>query len=163
MLVRQDKKGLTLIEVVISIAVLAILMAGIVASILHLRRTSEALVREEIATAVAGGFLEQVRAVDYPELLGLANNGGMLELIIRNNVRIDVQVDSLAWTEVMVPLTTNPAGLVENEMVFRFRVILEDMQPMRSVSIRVPFEWEDVLTRNWMQREVVLIRSAIPR
>jgi prepilin-type N-terminal cleavage/methylation domain-containing protein len=163
MLTRQHKSGLTLVEVVISIAILALLFAGIVAAVLHLRRTSESLVREEIATAVAGGFIEQVRAVDYPELLALANGGGILELIIRNNERIDVVVNEQGWTEVMVPLTTDPAGAVQNEMTFWFRILLEDMDPMRSVVMRVPFRWVDVLTGNLMERELVLIRSAIPR
>jgi prepilin-type N-terminal cleavage/methylation domain-containing protein len=163
MLAKPNRSGLTLIEVVVSIAILALLFAGIVAAVLHLRRTAESLVREEIATAVAGGFLEQVRAVDYPELLALANTGGVLELIIRNNARIEVVVNAQNWTQVMVPLTTDPDGAVQNEMPFFFRILLEDMDPMRSVAMRVPFRWDDVLTGNQLERELVLVRSAIPR
>jgi type II secretory pathway pseudopilin PulG len=163
MLRRRSCLGLTLIEVAVSIALLAFLAAGIFSAVLQLRRTSEALVREEIATSVAGGFMEQLRAVDYPELLRLANVGGSLELVIQNNLRINVAINTTDWTEVLVPLTTNADGEIENEMPFDFQLFLQDMAPLRSIVLRVVFRWQDVLSGNNRERELVLLRSAVPR
>ncbi|TVP77178.1 MAG: type II secretion system protein [Puniceicoccaceae bacterium] len=163
------RSGLTLVEVIISLVVLSMLAIGIIASVLQVRRTSEAQVRGELAYAVANGFLEQVRGVNYNELSEASQSGANVELITRNNTFVEVAINSAEFTELRVPLSIDGDGSVATEMTFSFRVQIDvpidsdTGAPLRMMSIRVPYRWWDPVINDERQRELILVRSQVSR
>jgi prepilin-type N-terminal cleavage/methylation domain-containing protein len=64
-----SERGFTLVEVVIASVIFSILAAGLFSSALQARKWAEASVRESVATAVATGFLEQLTATDFANII----------------------------------------------------------------------------------------------
>jgi len=64
-----SKRGFTLVEVVIASFIFSILAAGLFSSAIQVRKWGEATVRESISTAVATGFLEQLTATDFANII----------------------------------------------------------------------------------------------
>jgi prepilin-type N-terminal cleavage/methylation domain-containing protein len=71
---KSKKRGLTLMEVMISLVLFSLLAAGVFSATLQARRHAEANVREAIAVSVATGFLEQLAATDFPLLARHVDN-----------------------------------------------------------------------------------------
>jgi len=63
-------RALTIVEVVMALAVLGLLLGGILRSILQSRRLTEGSIYQGMATTVANGYMEQLKAMD----IGLVAN-----------------------------------------------------------------------------------------
>lgn len=66
---RLSRRGMTLVEVVYSMALVTLFTSGILASMLYSRRVSELAVRQNVAIELAQGYSEQIKNMGYEELV----------------------------------------------------------------------------------------------
>lgn len=64
-----SRRGMTLVEVVYSMALVTLFTSGILASMLYSRRVSELAVRQNVAIELAQGYSEQIKNMGYEELV----------------------------------------------------------------------------------------------
>ncbi|HYC72498.1 MAG TPA: hypothetical protein VEB66_14915 [Opitutaceae bacterium] len=62
-------RALTLVEVMVSLTLLATVMVGFISTFVQSRRTTESSVLHAAATALVYGMVEQIKALDYTTLL----------------------------------------------------------------------------------------------
>lgn len=125
-------RGLSLVEVVISLGILAVIAGGTVGVTFQVRSMSEQTVYENTALTFAQGYLEQLRSLDYNTLLSAAGSGSVpLELINASGVTItDEGGGEMAngdWARETVFLDENAAGSPIQPMTFRFRPVLTSL------------------------------------
>lgn len=65
----RQRRGLTLVEIMVSMWMLATVMLGFIATYMQSRRSTEANVLAAAATALTYGIIEQVKQLDYTTLL----------------------------------------------------------------------------------------------
>lgn len=66
---RAPERGLTLVEVMVSLTLLATVMTGFIATFVQSRRVTEASVLHAAASSLVYGIIEQVKGLEYTELL----------------------------------------------------------------------------------------------
>lgn len=62
-------RGLTLVEVMVSITLMATVMLGFIGTFLQSRKTSEASVLQSASTSLVYGLIEQMKGLDYTTLV----------------------------------------------------------------------------------------------
>lgn len=62
------QSGLTIVEVMVSLGVLAMLMMGLFASLLQSRRLTEASIYQNSANTIIQGYIEQMKNMEFEEL-----------------------------------------------------------------------------------------------
>lgn len=65
----RNQRGLTLVEIMVSMWVLAVVMLGFIATYMQSRRNTEANVLAAAATSLTYGIIEQIKQLDYATLL----------------------------------------------------------------------------------------------
>jgi len=149
----RQTRGLTLIEIMVSMGVFTIVSMGILAVVLQIRRMAENNVYENTALTMAQGYLEQVRSLPYGQLLAAANfvgtpptpdlgvgrlnllsaNGGGATFLLNESNQL---LRSTQWTNERVFLDRDAAGRNLQPMDFRFRVSLLNIDNPALVAIR---------------------------
>lgn len=66
---RPTDRGLTLVEVMVSITLMATVMLGFIGTFLQSRKTSEASVLQSASTSLVYGLIEQMKGLDYTTLV----------------------------------------------------------------------------------------------
>lgn len=97
-LLRQ--RALTLVEVMVSMALLATVMVGFISTFVQSRRTTESSVLHAAATALVYGMVEQIKALDYSTLLPSMEVDPDAPDAIENDVpyiRVRVNQDLTVW------------------------------------------------------------------
>lgn len=173
----ERKTGFTLVEVMISMTIFAVLAAGLIYGALHVRFTAEAAVRESIAVAIATGFLEQMSAAEFDNLSNrISNRNSTFQFVSRDGQELDpargletmTQTD---WGDPMdVPLVDKrdeDDNIIQGPtMDFWFipaaassADALED-----SIDIRIRFRWDNgrsQKTGRYPERTLVMVRNRI--
>lgn len=67
--VRRGARGMTLIEVVIALSILALTLGGILAALIQSRRLTEGSVIQNSAMTVVQGYLEQIKNMDLKDVV----------------------------------------------------------------------------------------------
>lgn len=62
------KRGMTLAEIVVGMAVFSLIAGGIISLTIQSRRMAEAAIRENTAATVTQGYLEQIKSIEYSAL-----------------------------------------------------------------------------------------------
>ena len=130
---RCGARGMTLIEVVLALSILALSLGGILAALMQSRRLTEGSVIQNSAMTVVQGYIEQIKNMELKDVVnatkdpsagGVANLGASFEIKTRFKeppaTGADDGVDSL-WTtpgnppalSTFTPGTT-PTGVVDN-------------------------------------------------
>lgn len=104
--------GLTLVEVMVSMSILVILMLGFIGSFLHSRRVTEASVLHAAASSLVYGVIEQLKGVDYTELLPSSTvDDNAPTSLAPPYVRVRVNQDLTQWLRVVyTPAPGTPAA-----------------------------------------------------
>ena len=66
---RRSTKGLTLVEVMVALVLMATLMVGFITAFIQSRRVTESSVLHAAATSMIYGIIEQIKQLDYNSLL----------------------------------------------------------------------------------------------
>jgi len=65
---RATRSGLTLVEVMVALGVLAMLMLGLFAGLIQSRRLTEASIYQNSANTIIQGYIEQMKNMEFEEL-----------------------------------------------------------------------------------------------
>lgn len=98
----SPRAGLTLVEVMVSMSILVILMLGFIGSFLHSRRVTEASVLHAAASSLVYGIVEQLKGVDYTELLPSSTiDENAPSSLAPPYVRVRINQDLTQWLRVV--------------------------------------------------------------
>lgn len=105
-------RGFSLVEVMIAMTLLVLLMSGFVASFLHSRRVTESSVLHAAASSLVYGIVEQLKGVDYTELLPSSTvDPNAPTAVTPPYVRVRVNQDLTQWLRVVyTPAPGTPRG-----------------------------------------------------
>lgn len=121
-------RGMTLVEVVVAIAIMAMLSLGILSVLMQSRRLTEGSIYQETANTIASGYMEQMRSMDLAVLCNYDTNGNaqltasytIPTLYPQPDSGVEATSDPLATTPGSPPapssivLGTTPTGTVDN-------------------------------------------------
>ena len=110
--VAAASRGLTLVEVMVAMTILVVLMLGLISSVLHSRRVTEASVLHAAASSLVYGIVEQLKGVDYTELLPSSTvDPNAPTSISPPYVRVRINQDLTQWLRVVLtPAPGTPLG-----------------------------------------------------
>jgi len=108
----SPRAGLTLVEVMVSMTIMVVLMLGFIGSFLHSRRVTEASVLHAAATSLVYGIVEQLKGVDYTELLPSSTvDDNAPTSVTPPYVRVRINQDLTQWLRVVyTPAPGTPAA-----------------------------------------------------
>jgi prepilin-type N-terminal cleavage/methylation domain-containing protein len=127
-------RGLTLIEVMISLGIFALVATSVVAVTFRIRSMAEQTVYQNTALVLAQGYIEQLRSLDYPTLeraaqdatgtvaLALVNAGGATVADTSGGV-----LGNGDWSSETVFLDENANGTPIQPLQFRFQPVLTSL------------------------------------
>ncbi len=172
---RLPQGGFSLVEVVISMVILTLLGAGIIAATLQIRRAAESTVRESLAVAIGTGFLEQLISSDYPILRNQADAGASWRFFTRDGTEESIPLRPIGTTgdgtRIEVPLVTelktDESGTsVDSETTMALWVLpMIDRAPDNSenaLNIIIRLTWDDPRGRK-TTRSLAYVRSRVPQ
>jgi len=108
----RNKRGLTLVEVMVSLTIMAMVMLGFIGTFIQSRRATEASVLHAAATSLVYGIIEQIKQIDYDSL---PNNEidpaeaaqDTLGLINPPYIRVRLNQNTVTWLQVVSTLVTD--------------------------------------------------------
>jgi Tfp pilus assembly protein PilV len=105
---RRLLRGVTLVEAMMALSVLALFMLGFLGAFVQSRRTTEASVMHAAATSIVYGIIEQIKQLDYANALpSQVADPGDPSNTTPPLVRIRLNQNTLKWLRVVY---TNSAG-----------------------------------------------------
>ena len=122
----SPRRGLTLIEVLVSVTVLTVLTVGILGGLLQSRRLTEGSIYQNSALTIVQGYLEQIKNMEFSSLpYRLSNDtliagGGAtadeIPTLSDQNTPDPLRISSGAppLVTALVPGTTAPTGVIDN-------------------------------------------------
>jgi prepilin-type N-terminal cleavage/methylation domain-containing protein len=185
----RHSRGLTLIEVMVSMGIFALISLGVLSLVTQVRRIAENNVYENTAITMAQGYVEQVRSLSYSELLAAATYSatppsppaadpgvGSLRLFSANgggNLLTNEAGRPLRrgnWARERVFLDRNSQNQDSQPMDFRFRVNLVNLNnatllPIMPQGIEITIDYQFTLPdgRNrTITRSLRNVRSVVP-
>lgn len=94
--------GLTLVEVMVSLILMATVMLGFIGTFIQSRRTTEASVLHAACTSVVYGIIEQIKQLEYSELLpSLVTDPTDGAATAAPNVRVRINQNTVKWLRVV--------------------------------------------------------------
>lgn len=74
----RSRAGLTLVETMVSSAVLAMILFGIFAALMQSRRLTEGSIYQNSAVTIVQGYIEQIKAIEFSDLPYLDGSGTLI-------------------------------------------------------------------------------------
>lgn len=185
-------RGLTLIEVIVSMGIFTLISFGVIALVTQVRRIAENNVYENTALTMAQGYIEQIRSLPYAELEAAASftgtpplppapdlGVGALRLFSANGGGTEVLTNVAGrplrrneWTRERVFLDRNAENQDTQPMDFTFRVGLTNLNnpallpaPVNAMGTEITLEYQFTLPdgRNrTITRTIRNVRSIVP-
>jgi prepilin-type N-terminal cleavage/methylation domain-containing protein len=100
----KRRRGLTLVEVMVSLTLLATIMLGFISAFLQSRRITESSVLHAAASSLFYGVVEQIKGLSYTELLPSTAVDNDAPIDVRNlppYMRIRINQDVTKWLRVV--------------------------------------------------------------
>lgn len=94
--------GLTLVEVMVSLGILAMFMGGFLAAYVQSRKVTESTVMHAAATSIVYGIIEQIKQLDYATMLPNAvADPGDLDATTPPLIRVRLNQNTMRWLRVV--------------------------------------------------------------
>jgi prepilin-type N-terminal cleavage/methylation domain-containing protein len=103
-------RGMTLVEVVVSMSILATVMLAFLGTFVQSRRVTESNVLQAAATSLAYGIIEQIKQLDYTALLPNYETDPDAGSLTPPYLRVRLNQDRVVWLRVVH--NTDPDALV---------------------------------------------------
>jgi hypothetical protein len=162
-------RAVSLVELVISMAVMTIVSVSVISVTFLIRSTAEQAVYQNTALTLAQGYLEQLRSLDYASLSAAATSSGNTLALINaagNTVRDEAGnlLNAGDWAREVVFLDVNTRGANIQPLTFRFRPVLTNM-PSTAAGVEITVFFET--TYNWgvtrtYRGALRSVRSSVP-
>ena len=172
---QAKQRGMTLIEVLIALVMLAMLSASVISVTFQVRSMAEQAVYQNTALTLAQGYMEQVRHLDYTTLRSVAQDStGSVTLPLDRTDGAQVKPASGTffgngtWASETVYLDQNAAGVPTQPMNFTFRAGLVSLESATggaasgvevTIQYRITYNYGVLRTINGVLRSV---RSSVP-
>ncbi|MBI2814848.1 MAG: prepilin-type N-terminal cleavage/methylation domain-containing protein [Opitutae bacterium] len=99
---RANQNGLTLVEVMVSLTLMATVMLGFIGTFIQSRRVTESSVLHAACTSVVYGIMEQIKQLEYSELLpNMSVDPTDAAATPAPNVRVRINQNTVKWLRVV--------------------------------------------------------------
>lgn len=103
----RQRRGLTLIEVLVAMGILTTVMAGFLGTFVHSRRSTEGAVMHAAVTSLVYGIVEQIKGQDYVTLIPSNEDDTAAPANTKPYIRVRINQDLPVWLRtVYTPYTT---------------------------------------------------------
>jgi prepilin-type N-terminal cleavage/methylation domain-containing protein len=158
-----QEQGFTLLEVMLALVLFGFLSIGISQNLIMTRGISETNIREVTAYAVASGYMEQMKAIPYSELMVSVDNPSEPVPTILNQGEPDpLMIDE--WVQKTVVIDEPTGGAAVRTMPFHVRLEIDDLEPSgngHALGITLFFAWVDTDSGRRQQRSLRTIISQV--
>ena len=126
-------RAMTLVEVIISLGLFAILSASVISITFQIRSMAEQTVYQNTALTLAQGYMEQIRHLDYTTLKQVSQDNTKT-LPLDNTTGSQVQPDTgtffgnHVWAKETIYLDQNAAGAPIQPMEFKFKADIVSLE-----------------------------------
>jgi hypothetical protein len=131
----RGSRGVTLVELTISLGLLALLSVSVIAVTFQVRSMSEQVVYQNTALTLAQGYMEQIRHLDYTTLKAVSQDSSSsvtLPLDKTTGAQVTPVTGSFfgngTWATETIYLDQNAAGAPIQPLTFRFRPVLTSLE-----------------------------------
>lgn len=159
----RKREGFTLLEVMLALVIFGFLSIGISQNLIMTRGISETNIREVTSYAVASGYLEQMKAMPYEELVECVEDPTIpVPTILNQGAPDPLMIDQ--WVQKTVVIDEESGTGVERTMPFHVRVEIEDLETSgngAALAISLFFAWVDNDSGRRQQRSLRTIRSQV--
>jgi len=154
------RRGMSLVEAVIALSLLAIIALSFTQSILHARQSSQSSAARLAAQATAVSYMEQIMGLPYGYLRRAAENDSFpIEVVTGANERIALRGDSINEDTAIAFETRLPGRVADREMPVGFELEVTEIQDLDVVQIALTYHWKDPATRRPSTGTLLSIRS----
>lgn len=159
-----SEKGFSLVEVMIAMAILAVIAMGISQNLILTRGIAETNIREVTANSVISGYLEQLKSMQYERILvSVRDPSKPLPTKLSEG-----EPDPLflgQWMTKTVVIDEDKDGNTTRTMPLHVRVGIEDLAANGNgtvLAIEFEYAWEDARSRVRRERSLRTMRSFVP-
>lgn len=160
------RRGFSLIEILIAMAILAGLASAILAGVLQVRKLAEDNVYQASSNTIAAGFLEQLLGISYSELKNSAKDSSV-PLPTRINQGSADPIFNGSWTTVSLPIiskvdadgNTIPELSIDVDVMVQLRDLLPD--GVDAMEIAIFYKYTSPSSRKQYERVIRTIRSSV--
>ena len=156
--------GFTLLEVMMAMAILALVAVGVTQNLILTRGISESNIRDSTAVAAASGYLEQIKAMEYEQILATVRDpSAPLPTVLNQGDPDPIYLDE--WMTKMIVIDEDIDSGSERTMPFHVRVGIDDLAPSDEgplLGVSIFFAWEDAKTGRRNERAFRTMRSYVP-
>lgn len=159
----NSKGGFSLMEVMLAMVILTLIAMGISQGLVSARSISETNIREVTANAVASGYLEQMKAIEYSTLMiSIRDPNVPVPTVLSLGAPDPLYLDQ--WVTKSVVIDEDPITKKERRMPMHVRLELEDLEPSgngTAIAIALFFAWEDAKTGKRHERALRTVKSLV--
>lgn len=160
----RETSGYSLVEVVIALTIFGFIALGITQNLVLTRGMAETGVREVTAVAVASGYIEQLKSMEYETILtSVRDPSAPLPTVLSHGVPDELLLG--VWNEKDVVIDQDWATGKERTMRMRIFLEIDDLESSgqgRILALRLRYRWEDAKTRQERERILRTMRSYVP-
>ena len=135
----RREAGMTLIEVVVALGLLAVLASSVISITFQIRSRAEQAIYQNTALTLAEGYMEQIRHLDYTTLKLVAQDSASAVTLPLNNASGGA-ITPLSgsffgngiWSTETIYLDQNAQGQPTQPVTFRFRPVLTSLETATS-------------------------------
>ncbi len=160
------KNAFSLVEMMVSLTILASLALALGLGIITARQMSESAVYQGLALSVATGYLEQIKVLDYAALEAACAdpNDNPLQTMQDNNTA-DPLTAGMENTK-YVTLDVDEDGDATVKMKMKITPLLTNLNsgtnPLRAIDIKILYDWKVPGCRIRQERALRAVRSFTP-
>lgn len=161
----MTKKGFSLIEVVLSLFILAMISLSLGVATISTRKSSEAAVYQATAMSTVSSYLEQIKSMDYPNILAAVASPSTKPLPTQIDDNTNDPLYLNQGNQKVVPVDVGNTGATAKTMTITITPTVTDLSPtlnMTAVEIILTYTWKADNAKSLQSRAVRAVRSFTP-
>jgi len=172
------RRGFSLVENMVALAILGVFISGVMASVGFSRKVAETTIYEVTAMNAAQAYLEQIKSMEYNEVLTSQQNPGTdpLETIhpsYSTNTQTSITSDPLYvgtinYRDVVIDVREEDESYSQIIMPMEFEVTVNDLNfgssPTEALEVVIKYRYETPSTfaGTWLEDQVQIIKAKVP-
>lgn len=159
-----NRRGMTLIEVVVAMVILSMLSVGLLNGVLQSRKITEENIYHSAAMNATVGYLEQLKSLPYSEIREAIDDplGTPLNTVVDSTTSDPIYLST--WNFKNLTINVDEDGNTIENMDFWVWPHVEDLsaghnQP--AVAIRMAYAWRSPVTNYYRLGNLKIVRSSV--